>query len=218
MTRPNPAGRAASIWQIVLGGILFLLGTCFGAVLSLLPEDLWTELMHQQEPNLPALGNTSFHTLRIMALVSSGILFSVGLLLLILSFFVRRENRLAIIFSIVLNALFGSLMLTNFLSSLSQIANPTAIVPVILLLGLLAVCAATIVKLVAALRSSGSTQAQSMQQAYYWMMQQQPPAGYGQTGYGYAQAPAPPPPPQAPPPPQYPPPPNPPPAGPSDKV
>jgi hypothetical protein len=223
MPRPNAAGRAASIWQIVLGSILLLIGTCVGAF-ALMPEDIWQQVMHQQQSSLPAIGNTSMHAIRMMAMASSVVFFGVGVLLLVLAIFVRRESRGAIIASIVVCGLFGSFMLTDFLTAVSNLSNPTTFLPVIMLLAILALSVITILNLVKAMRSSGSAQAQAMQQAYYWMQQQQQqagagygqgPAGYGYGyGYGYGQSPtpqAPPPPPpsqQAPPPlpPQIPPP------------
>jgi hypothetical protein len=208
MAAPNPAGRSASLWQMILGALLFLMGTCVGAV-ALMPEDLWAEMMHEQPSSFAELGNTSLHSIRLIAMASSGMLFFLGVLLLILAIFVRREAKGAIITSIVVTTLFGSLMLTNFLTSLPQLGNPAFILPLFMLLSLLVLSVITILKLVAAMRSSGSTQAQAMQQAYYWMMQQQGQGGYGQGGYGYGYG-QPPPPPAAPPtPPQNPPPPSP---------
>jgi hypothetical protein len=218
MPRPNAAGRAAAIWQIILGSILLLIGTCVGAF-ALMPEDIWEQVMHQQQSSLPAIGNTSMHAIRLMAMASSVVFFSVGVLLLVLAIFVRRESRGAIIASIVVCGLFGSFMLTDFLSAVSNLSNPTTFLPVIMLLAILALSVITILNLVKAMRSSGSAQAQAMQQAYYWMQQQQQagagygqgPAGYGYGyGYGYAQNPAPQAPPPPPPPqPQQPPPPPP---------
>ncbi len=222
MPRPNAAGRAAAIWQIILGSILLLIGTCVGAF-ALMPEDIWEQVMHQQQSSLPEIGNTSLHAIRLMFMASSVVFFSVGVLLLVLAIFVRRESRGAIIASIVIAGLFGSFMLTNFLSAVSNLSNPMTFLPVLMFLAILALNVITILNLVKAMRSSGSAQAQAMQQAYYWMQQQQQagagygqgPAGYGYGyGYGYGQnptpqAPPPPPPPQpqqAPPPPQIPPP------------
>jgi hypothetical protein len=221
MAAPHPAGRAASVWQMILGAVLFLMGTCVGAV-ALMPEDLWTEMMHQQPASFSQLGNNSLHAIRLIAMASSGILFFLGVLLLILAIFVRREAKAAIITSIVVTTLFGSLMLTNFLTSLPQLGNPAFILPLFMLFSLLALCIMTILKLVAAMRSGGAAQAQAMQQAYWWMMQQQQgqqgQGGYGQAGYGYGYG-QPPAPPAAPPPPPPPPPPqNPPPSGSSDGV
>ena len=234
MPRPNAAGRAAALWQIILGSILLLIGTCVGAF-ALMPEDLWEQVLHQQQSSLPEIGNTSLHAIRLMAMASSVVFFSVGVLLLILAIFVRRESRGAIIASIVVSGLFGSFMLTDFLSAVSNLSNPATFLPVLMLLAILALSVITILNLVKAMRSSGSAQAQAMQQAYYWMQQQQQAgAGYGQgqPGYGYgygygynqnpmappSQPPPPPPPLQQQPPPPPPPPQNPPPSNPDAGV
>jgi hypothetical protein len=122
--------------------------------------------------------------IRLVFSIFSGMMLLTGGLLLLLTIFVRRGGKASTICSIVVNCLVGLFLGMSLLSDLLQVAsNPMVIAPLLLTLGVLGLCIVTIAKLVVALKSSGSAQAQAMQQAYYWMMQQQAGA-YGQAGYG----------------------------------
>ena len=199
MSRPHAAGRAAGLWQLVLGAIIFLSGTCVGALSHLAPDDMMLQAVRQQQTELPPIeGFTPIQEIRMLTMVGSAMMLAAGGLLLILVIFVRRGGKISTVCSIVLNSLIALFLLMNSVTGLRQVAvNPVAILPLAVFGGLIALCAITLVKLVAAFQSADPAQLQAMQQAYYWMMQQQQAAGgYGQQGYGYGQSPpAPPPPP-----------------------
>ena len=201
MSQPHAAGRAAGLWQLVLGAIIFLFGTCVGSFSRIVPDDVLLQAVRQQQPSLSASESSSLvREMRGMITIISPTMIAVGGLLLILVIFVRRGGKISTVCSIVLNGLIAMFLLLIFVTGLSQAAvNAMAIPPLAMFGGLIALCVITLVKLVAAFQSAGPAQLQAMQQAYYWMMQQQPPGGYGQQGYGYGQNPSPPPQPTAPP-------------------
>jgi hypothetical protein len=204
MSQPHAAGRAAGLWQLVLGAIIFLSGTCVGSLSRVVPDDMMLQAARQQQTELPPIeGFTPIQEIRMLITVGSVMMMVAGGLLLILVIFVRRGGKISTVCSIVLNGLIALILLMNFMTGLRQAAvTPMAIPPLALFVGLIALCVITIVKLVAAFQSAGPAQLQAMQQAYYWMMQQQQAAGgYGQQGYGYGQPPPPPTPPPPPPPP-----------------
>jgi hypothetical protein len=194
--QPNSAGKSAAIWQVILGGFLFLCGSCVGGALWLVPDDMMNQAISQQEGNLPPMADmTPLQEFRLLATIVFGAMFVLGVLLLIFALFVYRGGKLSTIFSMVISMLIGFFFLLDFASSLFQVlSHPAAILPAIFILGILVLTGITAGKLIAALRTAGSAQSQAMQQAYYWMMQyQQQYAAQNQPGYGYA----PPPPPQA---------------------
>jgi len=204
MSQPHAAGRAAGLWQLVLGAIIFLSGTCVGSLSRVLPDDVMLQAVRQQQTELPPIeGFTPIQEIRMLTLIGSVMMIVTGGLLLILVIFVRRGGKISTVCSIILNGLIALFLLMNSVSGLRQAAvNPVAILPLLVFIGLIALCVITLVKLVAAFQSAGPAQLQAMQQAYYWMMQQQQAAGgYGQQGYGYGQTPPSPttPPPQTPP-------------------
>ena len=219
--QPHPQGQSAALWQLILGALIFLAGTCIVTAVWIVPDAVMVDAMRQQQTSLPPMENlTPAQEIRMLASIGSGVMIVAGGLLLLFALFVRRGGKVSIILSIILNGLLALLLLTNFVSGLVQaMSRPAALLPLALIGGILALCAITLVKLVAALRSSGSAQMLAMQQqAYYWMMQQQQGGGYAPPGpgYGYGQNYPPPPPPPpgiAPPPPpsgpNYPPPPPP---------
>jgi hypothetical protein len=203
MSQPHAAGRSAALWQMILGALLFLSGTCVVTAVSVVPDDVMTKAIEQQHTTLPPFGNMSpAQELRLGMSIISGLMIFAGAVLLILGFFVRRGGRISTVFSIVFTSILALILLVNFVSGLVQLlGNPQVILPLALFAGILALCTITIAKLVAALKSSGSAQMQAMQQAYYWMMQHQQAGGYGY-GQGDPAGPGlqgpPPPPPAAP--------------------
>ena len=205
MSQPNAAGRAAGLWQLVLGAIIFLSGTCVGSLVWVMPDDVMLNAVHQQQTELPQIpGYTPIQVIRMVSMVGSVMMIAAGGLLLIFLIFVRRGGKISTVCSIVLVGLIALFLLMNSVSALRQaLSNPMAILPLAMFGGMVALCGITLIKLVAAFQSAGPAQIQAMQQAYYWMMQQQqpPPGGYGQQGYGYGQAPPPPQPTVPPPPP-----------------
>ncbi len=210
---PNPAGRVAALLQFILGGLIFVGGTCIGTAVWIVPNNVLAQAMRQQPTSLPSLANYSpSQEIRLVFSILSGVALVAGGSLLLLAFFVRRGGRVSTICSIILNCMIVVFLLMNLLSGLFQLAsNPMLIMPMLIFMGIVVLCITAILKLGAALESAGANQAMAMQQAYYWMMQQQQAAGnYGQGGYGYGQA-APPPanPPATPTAPQNPPPPPP---------
>ena len=221
---PSAPGRSAAIWQFIVGGIIFLLGTCMGGVMMAVPDTLISQMLAQEHIQFPPMANlTPEQALRMGFIIFCGIMFVLGGLLLVLAFFVRRGGRRSIVASISINMIVGIFALMDLFSNVAQAGgNPAILLGIPLIIGFLALCIITIIKLFAALNASGTAQMQAMQQAYYWMSQYQQPStpGYGGYGYGQPQPPVP----QAPPapqvPPQPPPPPrqNPPPSGPADPV
>jgi hypothetical protein len=197
MSQPHAAGRAAALWQLILGALLFLSGSCVVTAVAVVPDDVMNKAIEQQHTVLPPFGNMSpAQELRLGMSIISGVMIVAGGVMLLLAFFVRRGGRVSTVFSIVFTSVIALILLVNFVSGLIQLAgNPQVILPLALFGGILALCAVTIAKLVAALRSSGSVQMQAMQQAYYWMMQHQQTGGYG---YGQNPGGPPPPPPAAP--------------------
>ena len=184
------------------GALLFLSGSCVVTAVSVVPDDVMTKAIEQQHTALPPFRTMSpAQELRLGMSIISGLMIFAGGVLLILGFFVRRGGRISTVFSIVFTSIIAVILLINFVSGLIQLlGNPQVILPLTLFAGILALCAVTIAKLVAALRSSGSAQMQAMQQAYHWMMQHQQAGGYG---YGQSNTvgpglPGPPPPPAAP--------------------
>jgi hypothetical protein len=194
--QPNAAGRVAAMWQLILGILMFLGGTCIVTAVWALPDDKLTETVRQQGAPIPAVGGLSpAQVLRMGYSVASAAVLIAGGLLLLMTIFIRRGGKASTICSIILNSLIALVLAVNMFATLVQIAaNPlAAIFAVLICAGMLALCGITIVKLVASLKSSTAAQAQAMQQAYYLMMQQQQAApGYGQGGYGYGQAYSPP--------------------------
>jgi hypothetical protein len=186
MAQPHAAGRAAALWQLILGALLFLSGSCVVTAVAVVPDEVMNKAIEQQHTVLPPFGNMSpAQELRLGMSIISGVMIVAGGVLLLLAFFVRRGGRISTVFSIVFTSVISLILLINFVSGLLQLAgNPQVILPLALFAGILALCAITIAKLVAALKSSGSAQMQAMQQAYYWMMQHHQAGTYGQGGYG----------------------------------
>jgi hypothetical protein len=201
LAQPHAAGRAAALWQLVLGALLFLSGSCVVTAVAVVPDDVINKAIEQQHTVLPPFQNMSpAQELRLGMSIISGLMIVAGGVLLILIFFVRRGGRVSTVFSIVFTSIIAVILLINLVNGLMQLAgNPQVILPLALFGGILALCAVTIAKLVAALKASGSAQMQAMQQAYYWMMQHQQAGGYGygQSAGGPGPS-APPPPPAAP--------------------
>jgi hypothetical protein len=190
--QPNSASRSAAIWQIILGGFLFLCGSCVGSLVWILPDDLMNQVVSQQAPNIAPMPNmTLVQEVRFLVTIGSGIMFLAGLLLLIFAWFVYRGGKVSTICSMLITIMVGCFFVLNFVSSIPEVAShPTNILPMLVLLGMVAVAGITIARLIAVLRSAGASQAQAMQQAYYWMMQyQQQYAAQNQAGYGYAPPP-----------------------------
>jgi hypothetical protein len=195
---PHTAGKAAAIWQLILGALLFVAGSCVITAVGIVPDDVMNKAMQQQHTALPPMGNmTPAQELRLAMSIVSGLMIFAGGVLLVLTYFVRRGGKVSTIFSIIFTCLIGLILLVNFISGLLQVAgNPQVMLPMALFAGIMALCFVTVAKLVIALKSAGSVQMQAMQQAYYWMMQNQQAGGQG---YGYGQNPGAPPAPPAPP-------------------
>ena len=122
-------------------------------------------------------------------LLLTAIAVALGLLLIVLAFFVRRGGRGAAIFSMSLTGVIALGMLITLLNGLRQLAaNPSGQGMVaVLMMGVgLALAGTTIARLVVVLRSRADLGAMAAQQAQYWAMMQQ------QGGYGYGYPPPPP--------------------------
>ncbi len=182
---PHAEGRAAAMWQMILGGLIFIGGTCIGTAVWVSPDDLVTQTIRQQQASFPTIqGMTLVQELRLLFSIFSGMMLLAGGLLLLLAIFVRQGGKASTICSIILNGLIGLFLGISLLSDLLQVVtNPMVVAPLLLTLAILGLCIVTIAKLAIALKSTGGAQTQAMQQAYYWMMQQQA-VGYAHAGYG----------------------------------
>lgn len=181
---PYAEGRAAAMWQLILGTLIFLCGACVG-ILVFMPDAILNQIAHQPQFNVPPIEHlTPVQEIRLAATAGSATLLVAGGLLLLLALFVRKGGKASTVGSIILNCMVGLFMAMGLPNELLQIAaNPMAIVSLLISLGVLALCITTIAKLSIAFKSTGSAQSQASQQAYYWMMQQQ--AGtYNHAGYG----------------------------------
>jgi hypothetical protein len=191
----GPAGTA-SILQIILASLTLLTGTCIGTLLWARGIDAFLSEMQQQGMKLPEVpGENVVDILRFFFVVFTSAAMLIGTSLLILAVFVRQGKRPAIITSLILVGIISLVLSMDFIGGLLQM-NPFVVV-----IGAgLFLAAATITKLVQALRSwPDPYTAGAMQQAWMWMMQQQSTGGYGY-GYGPEQAYPPPPAPLPPPP------------------
>jgi hypothetical protein len=182
---PHAEARAAAMWQLIFGTLIFLFGTCV-SILLVVPEEIVNEIVHQPQLNLPPIEHLSLvQEFRLAVAVGSGMTLAAGSLLLILAIFVRKGGKASTVISIILTCLIGLFILFGVPNELLQVAaNPIAIFSLLISLSILALCITTIVKLSIAFKSTGSAQSVAQQQAYYWMMQQQ--AGtYNHAGYNY---------------------------------
>jgi hypothetical protein len=190
IAQPNPAGRAAGLWQLILGALIFLTGSCAATAVWVVPDEVvYRAFQQQQHSQLPPVGDMSpAQEMRLIMTIASGVMIVAGGVLLILMIFVRRGGKVSTVFSIVFTGIITLILLANFVSGLMQMpGHPEVIFPLALIGGVLALSGVTIVKLIVALRSAGTTQMQAMQQAYYWMMQNQQ-GGMGAGGYGNTSA------------------------------
>jgi len=195
--RDRNAG-AAALLQLLLGGFLFLAGTCFGGVLWTIGFDTIYSEMQKEGASIPDIsGHDTKAIYRATVITVCVAMFLAGILLLALSLFVYRARKGPTLVSLLLVGIITMVLMFSIVSGLSELGpDPRLIIYVI---GLL-YCMATLVLQIQALRAAPDPRAQAaMQQAWYWMQQQQSAGGYGQgSGYGYGY---PPPPPPAPPPP-----------------
>jgi hypothetical protein len=197
--RDRNAGIAALL-QLLMGGFLFLAGTCFTTAISKTDFSQIMAELQKQGANIPDIPGhdvvTIFRNMMIVFFVS---MIVAGIVLLTLTPFVYRGRRGATMGSIALVGIIAVLVLLSIIAGLAQTgANPTLIFSLAALLYALA----TLVMQIQSLRTAADPRAQAaMQQAWYWLQQQQNGSAYGQ-GYGYGTGyPAPPPIPGAPPPP-----------------
>ena len=180
--------RVAAILQAILGGVLVLVPTCFGA-LVMAARAQFLELFQAQINNMQLPAGTTANDVLMAALMMGALNVLVGLILIVLAIFVRRASRTGSIISIALTGIVGMVMLLTLLNGLRQVvANPSggAMFALIIVGVGLALCAATIAKLVLIVRSGQNLHGVAMQQSQYWAMMQQ------QGGYGYGYPPPPP--------------------------
>jgi hypothetical protein len=188
MLDPRRPARIAAIFQFILGAILVLPSTCAGAVM-LVGRPQVSEIFRAQLANMQLPPDTTVDQLIQGMLLLTVIAVVVGLLLIVLAFFVRRGSRTAAIFSMTLAGIVALGMLITLLNGLRQLAaNPSGQgIAAVLMMGVgLALAGTTIARLVVVLRSRADLGVLAAQQAQYWAMMQQ------QGGYGYGYPPPPP--------------------------
>jgi hypothetical protein len=185
--------RSAGNWQIVLSMLMILFGGLMTVMLWSQPPDALLNAMQQQRSNvqIPEVpGWTPGELVRFVVTIVAGGAGFIGLLLLLLAFFVRGGSRGAMIFSCVV---VGGLLMFMGVGAVGAISNPASgitgfimlAVPLVLSIGIMT-------RLISALRQPGGAPALTQQQAYWMMMQQQqmqPPHGYGYGAYPPAAAP-----------------------------
>jgi hypothetical protein len=174
--RPNGPAQVAAIWQLVIGGILLLAGTCFGAVAWLAPTNLIEDQMRVQATTVPDIpGWSSAEVLRTEFYVAAGVQFSVGLTLVVLALFVRRGGHGTALASIVFIVLICLVLVLNGAGSIATSGgNPLVLLSLLIIAGLLGLCINTIRKLWEAYRHAEMGKIQSDQ---WQMMRQQQMAG-----------------------------------------
>jgi hypothetical protein len=175
--------RVASVLQMILGAILLLAPTCGGAVFMVAraqaPAEFQSQLNNMQLPP----GITVDDALRVLLGIATTSA-AIGLILLVLAFFVRRASRTGSMISISLTGIVAVVMVLMSLNALRElISRPAgpALFMLIILGGGLSLCSAMIAKLVLIVRSGQDLHALAMQQSQYWAMMQQ----QGAYGFGY---------------------------------
>ena len=203
---PDPLGPAkrAGILMYVLGGMTFVSSfCCVGAGVSL------PKLMADQPEafaELQQIPNASMGTIQVAMFVLAGLVFFVGLIMIVLGTFVRGGSKGAIITAMVLTVLTMLLLALWLLSSAVHLLAPPGVHSLGLCMFLvpLALFGLLLFWLIGAMRAADRAMAgqYAMQYLQYAQQQQQT---YGQYGYPQQQ-PQPPqsqqPPPMPPPPPQ----------------
>ena len=75
MSQPHAAGRAAALWQLILGALLFLSGSCVVTAVAVVPDDVMNKAIEQQHTVLPPFGNMSpAQELRLGMSIISGVM------------------------------------------------------------------------------------------------------------------------------------------------
>ncbi len=193
-----PAKRA-SILQAIVGGLLLFCGVCIGTM-------PWVVNMNFEEivaasgmkiPDLPP-DMTLEQVMRIAYTLVGGCGSIFGILLLVLSFYVRRGGSGPVIASIVLESMVILVLAMNGVSALFQMtSNPMAGAAALVFLSVpLALFGLNVAWLIAAARNASrlrDLRAQYQAQFYQYQQTQQAyaqPGGYGvpyppQAGYGY---------------------------------
>ena len=180
----GPARRAA-VLQCVLGGGLMV--CCVG--IGMFP---WfanaEELVANSGLEIPTLppGWTLQQMLRLAYGIIGGCGSLLGIILLILGFFVRRGSTGPVVASIIIDGLVGIVLVLNVVSGIVQAAgNPVALLGAAVLLVPLALFGLNVYWLMAAMRNTSAVNAARQQyqtQMYGFYQQQQ---AYAQSGQAY---------------------------------
>ncbi|MGA3065706.1 MAG: hypothetical protein ABSF29_02545 [Tepidisphaeraceae bacterium] len=208
--RRGPSTGVASILQLLLGGFLFLFGSCAGGAIWKLGFDSIYLQMQKQGAQIPVIpGHDVEAILRAFVIGTAVAMVLAGFILLALTPLVFRGGRGATLASSFLVGILAILMTLAIITGLAQLGPDPSLL--FYLVGVI-YCVATLVMQIQSLRTAADPRtAVAMQQAWYWLQQQQSASGYGYgqgTGYGYPPpppaAPLPPPPPGSPNPPSPP--------------
>lgn len=185
---PLRPARVAAIFQFILGAILVLPCTCLGAVV-LAARSQVADVFRVQLANMQLPPETTVDDVIRAMIALTAIAVVIGLMLIVLAFFVRRANRTGAILSVTLIGLIMLGMLLMLVNGLRQmLGSPSGqgMFAVLMIGAALALAGTTVARLIAVLRLRPDIGALSAQQAQYWAMMQQ------QGGYGYGYPPPPP--------------------------
>ncbi|MGH7214155.1 MAG: hypothetical protein ACREIT_05275 [Tepidisphaeraceae bacterium] len=200
---PLAPARRASILMFILGGLMFVCGTCAGFASTVSQADLPAEqasAFQQVETELARAGLT----FRQAAIAFAILALAPGLSLIVLGYFVRSGGIVSIVLSLLvsfgLTLLIGFLVVSAAASGLGG-GRPELVVGLFVWAVPLALLVLLDVLLVQAARRTGQVEVMRQQQSTQWWQYQQQQAAYQQGAYQYPGAVPPPPPPPAPPPP-----------------
>jgi hypothetical protein len=179
---PLRPARIAFVLQLILGICLVLLPTCLITSVMVVRQQM-PQMYQQQVSNMQLPPGVTVDDVLREAMIRGGVSIVLGLVLIVLAFFVRRGGRTSSITSSVLVgilALFMFLALLGVLQQMLSAPSGQAMFSLIFVAAGLALCGATLARLIMVARSPQDLRSLAMQSQYWEMMQQQ--GGYG---YGY---------------------------------
>jgi hypothetical protein len=190
----RPARQAAMLF-VVLGAMALIAGAMFFLSASV-PIEEWPP---EARRAIMEMADHAGLTVRQCILAPAFMMTFIGILLMAVAFFVRRGRHGMIIFAIILDVVMMAILGIQLAGALRQVSGADFF-PFLMLVGVGAIMAVLLRRLLEARRAAGALAAYEAQyRAQNWQYFQEPfdpSAGYS---YG-TQTPLPPPPPQAPPP------------------
>jgi hypothetical protein len=180
---PLAPAKRASILMFVLGALVLLGGTCIGAMSAAMRSVNFPPEQKQQMDQWEQMAGMPVERL---FLVIGVFLLAMGVVLVVLGFFVRRGGLGSIITASILTGLILLWSLVSTAGALLHPANADAGVGICMGVFMIAAAGTLLVLLVNAAKASGRVaMAKHQYQAQYWQYQQNMQA-YG-SGYGYGQ-------------------------------